>query len=230
MIKIIALFLLFSPITYAKLIKVAVLDSGINWNNNNISLCEYGHKDFTGMGLEDNMFHGQNISHLIDREAKYANYCQIIIKVFDSQTPDKTGDKIVRALKHTKTLNIDLLNVSFSGIGQLIPEKVIILDMLMSNVFIFAAAGNDKMDFTKKCNSYPACYDSRIFVVGNIQENGIKHPTSNYGPQVDFYEIGVNQKAGGVTLTGSSQSTAIATGKFIKMLDTFYKRKANDKR
>lgn len=58
-------------------------------------------------------------------------------------------------------------------------------------------------------------YDKRIVVVGNKDSFGTRIKSSNYGKLVNRWEIGENQEAYGITLTGTSQATAVATGKLI---------------
>lgn len=77
------------------------------------------------------------------------------------------------------------------------------------------------------CTYYPAQYDSRIVVVGNNDSNGKKVPSSNWGKEVTNWEVGQsaislyprNAKSKSqfeVSYeTGTSQATAIKTGKLI---------------
>jgi len=62
-------------------------------------------------------------------------------------------------------------------------------------------------------------YDPRIIVVGNKNEDGTPHYASSYGSSVKYWENGVNVVAFGIKLTGSSQATAIETGKIVKLLN-----------
>ena len=74
-------------------------------------------------------------------------------------------------------------------------------------------AGNEGQE---GCNYYPACYDSRIIVVGSSNQNGVRLDSSNYSSKVDAYMDGYEVKADGITHSGTSQSTAKMTGILVK--------------
>ena len=64
----------------------------------------------------------------------------------------------------------------------------------------------------KKCNIYPACYDKRIIMVSR-SEIGKK---CGYGKRVTILENGTDIKGFGIAMSGTSQATAVVTGKIIK--------------
>lgn len=210
-----------------KRIIVAVIDSGIDFdillNNPYSSLCESGHVDFTGSGILDSMGHGTNVSGLIHKEADGANYCQVIIKaLYEKGNSNRTRFTINRALKHVASLKPDIINMSYGGIGKNLIEYNTIKELLDNGTIIVAAAGNNGKYLTENCyenkdycvNYYPALYDPRIIVVGN------EHKRSNFGPNVSLIVNGVNKKGDyGESMSGTSQSTAIVTGRIIKRLN-----------
>lgn len=72
---------------------------------------------------------------------------------------------------------------------------------------------------------YPAMYSAKLVVVGNLNANGTRSDSSNYGTVVNAWEIGedvlsfspvVNSSF--VSLSGTSQATAVRTGKIVKSL------------
>ena len=97
--------------------------------------------------------------------------------------------------------------------------------MLRDSKSIFiVAAGNNSEDLDKcKINDcyYPASFSlNNIHVVGNLNENGKRNETSNYGSHVHYWEMGTkvistipDNKY--YKMTGTSMATAIHTGKFI---------------
>jgi subtilisin family serine protease len=223
-----------------KPIVVAVIDTGIDqamMSNN--SLCDSGHKDFTSTGLNDRHGHGTHISGLIDQYAKgyifswgkdnwhidkiNVDYCQIIIKYYDPKAQNSDNMRnTIEAFRWAIAQHVDIINYSGGGEVPSTTEKAVILEALNKGIKIVAAAGNEKSDIDKKSSHYyPAYYDKRIYIVGNLVEDG-KHiaKSSNYGKSVNSWEIGTNviSKIPGHavgTMTGTSQATAIKTGKLV---------------
>ncbi len=193
-------------------LRVAIIDTGFS-GPLPVPLCPSGHRDFSDEGtLKDNYMprHGSNIAQLIAEEAGSTGYCLIILKIFSQMGLDEQG--YYKALEYAATLNVQIVNLSLAGTRLMAPESAALLKLLDKGVTIVAAAGNNSVDFDKYgCHTYPACLDPRIIVVGN---SGSDH--SNHGHAVDLYVDGANKLAGGTTLTGTSQSTAIVTGRIIK--------------
>lgn len=206
--------LLAVTVAFADPIKVAVIDTGAPYVQ--IQPCDEGSKDFTGTGLEDVHGHGSNISSIIDTYASGSDYCQIYLKYYTTK-----GDNLstsIAAWKEAIRLKVQVINYSGGGTSFSSEEAKVVKEALDAGIFVFAAAGNEKTDLTKKCNYYPACLDSRIVKVGCKDSQGNLCPQSNHGKGV-LYANGFQVKAGGQTLTGTSQATAIITGKFIKFFD-----------
>lgn len=198
------------PIIPKKFIKVAVIDTGINLNVK-VPLCETGHKSFVpNEGLEDNIGHGSNISGLIDENAHSDAYCQIIIKYYSSDGEENLNAS-AEAFQYALTLNVDIINYSSGGYGTSVLEHTSIQKALKKGITVVVAAGNDGKNLDKECDVYPACYPEKdIVVVGNVSKY------SNYGKIVDLYVNGNNKHSGGYTMSGTSQSTAIVTGRIIR--------------
>lgn len=193
---------------FAKTTRVAILDTGFNMGlTSYVPLCDSGHRDLTGSGMHDTNGHGTNVAGLIDSTAAGADYCIVNIKVFDTS---RGVSKLIEGLIYAYSLNVDIINVSAGGIGENIREFRIIKKILNKKIKLIVAAGNNGKNLNNRCNYFPACYDNRIVVIGN------KSDTSNYGDVVDFVIEGDEQEALGVTLSGSSQSTAKFTGSYIK--------------
>lgn len=205
-----ALFGIASIATPTKQIKVVIIDSGINKKfKDKLKLCKEGSGDTTGTGIEDTNGHGTNIAGLIIKDLENVNYCVIIIKYYSNKNNLRN---FKRALLLASEQNPDIINISSNGDVSDEMEKAMIKTILDSGTIINVASGNEGSNLEKKCNAYPACYDERINVIGNTARN------SNYGPQVDKIIDG-NWKTGfGITLSGTSQSTAIFTNKQIKAL------------
>lgn len=228
-----------------KQLKVVVLDTGISSNHFDKNfLCPSGHRDFTKTSLEDVKGHGTHISGLIDQYAKdiflsrygknsdtkvlnskKLNYCQIIIKFYHlSNHPSSTMSTYNAALEYAISLKPNIINISAGGEGSDDLEQILIKKALDQGTIVVAAAGNNGKTLNKIKGSFyfPAMYDDRVIVVGNGINKHEPAYTSNRGPLVKVWENGEKQLSLGIqdkdTLSGTSQATAVFTGKLIKYL------------
>ena len=214
-----------------KIVKIAVVDSGFGWNErgHGAKLCKYGHKDFSSdhqltgsfdtkdpVPL-DTMGHGTNIVGIIDDQLKKTNlnYCIVVIKYYSvNQSGEMNLNASIKAFQYAVNLNVDYINYSGGGDNFSVEESNVVKKYLDKGGRLIAAAGNDGRDLTLG-SYYPAMYDKRIIVVGNRTADGVRSVLSNYGSPVNRWEVGENVKAYGITLTGTSQATAAATGKIV---------------
>jgi subtilisin len=211
-----------------KPIRMAVLDTGINNHiSSKVRLCADGHKDFTTdsekkgntiviKGKEyprDVVGHGTNVVNLIAQNVGDANYCIVVVKYFSKNAISNLGS-YNRALKYLSDMDIDFLNISSTGNIHDMEEEMYIKKILDKNVVIIASAGNDG-EFLGDIKYYPAMVDKRIVVVGSLDKRGNISTFSNYGPDVDAWELGEGYVTGGISFRGTSQSTAVHSGKLI---------------
>lgn len=190
-------------------LRVVILDTGAN-SITGAKMCLSGHADFTGSGsTADSHGHGSNLASLIAQEAGNANYCLIIVKIFNG--PNEK-DAYIRGLHYTIGLKPDIVNLSWGGYRYDIREAILIKELLSNGARIHAAAGNGSLNFNEVgCKFQPACLDPRIFIIANTGS------TSNYGDRyIDVTLNGLHKLGAGVTLSGSSQSTAIYTGQVVR--------------
>lgn len=190
------------------ILKVAVIDTGLKMlYRPSAHLCKMGHKDLTGEGIHDYKGHGTNITGLIVNNADSDKYCIVIIKAYAKGK----GFDITRALQYAYDIGVDIINLSGGGEGFRSDENQIVKKLLDRGTVLIFASGNNRTNLDKNCNYYPACYDPRIFVIGSSTT-----PSSNYGKKtVDVEYDGQDQTAFGETFSGSSQATAIFTGKLV---------------
>ena len=90
--------------------RVAVIDTGINVNDKNRPyLCQSGHEDFTGFGLQDEEGHGTKVVEYIIDNAKTKNFCIVVLKFFErTLSTERVLSATVRALREVKRQNIKL--------------------------------------------------------------------------------------------------------------------------
>lgn len=204
MFKTLLLILLFPSLLFAKTIKVAIIDSGLD-NLQGVKLCKSGLIDLTNSSMKSEYFkHGNNITHIIVDNLETEDYCVYHIKAFSDVTKSIAD---TQAFAIAILLGVDIINYSAGGAGGDIYEEAVVALAVAKGIKVFVAAGNDGHNLDKNCNYFPACYKiAKLNVVGNL-----RNKTSNYGKIVNIVKDGNNVKSGGVTLTGSSQSTALAT-------------------
>ena len=201
-------------------IKIAVVDTGFDAKlAPKVKLCKTGHANLiTGqLNLKtppsdgSSSKHGSNVADIIANTINNQNYCVIIVKYYSDTTSDMAQEFSNQALEYVASLRINIVNYSGGGISRNNREERAVKTLLNAGTMFVAAAGNngrllDKLPF------YPAMLDKRVIVVGALK--GIaKLDASNFGSQVDVWENGFLVPGAGVRLTGSSQATAIASGK-----------------
>ena len=236
------LLLCLSPMTYAKSacnthqIKIAVIDSGLDLDDYRFKdhLCPTGHKDFTGEGLLDKNSHGTHIAGLIQLYAKNANYCLLIYKYYSSSVPGIVNlQHEVAAMEKAIKDGADIVN--FSGGGAEFNEEEARTINYNPKVIFVVAAGNKSEDLDISGNEYyPASlFYSNMKVVGSIDKKGNRSWYSNYSKNIKDKELGENvvsyipgNKVG--TLSGTSQATAIVTGKLVDKLSNSCQYRWND--
>lgn len=174
------------------------------------------------------------------------NYCQIIIKYYSpSATGDESLARTIKSFRWAIDHHANIINYSGGGSSASPEEKALVVEALDKGIKIVAAAGNDgididndpckgmpdretkascKKDYPNKYGTYyPAMYDSRIYIVGNLVSADSEEiaKTSNYGDRVTYWEVGTevfsrlpHEQYG--YMSGTSQATAIKSGKLVK--------------
>lgn len=217
---------------------VAVIDTGIDKELlNSPLLCKTGHKDFTGTGLDDRHGHGTHIAGLVEQYAKdfpvtpknaqqlndkKADFCIIVIKYYDPRDNSDNLKKTIKAIEWAIDQKVDIINYSGGGTDPSEPEREVVLKALNKGIKFVAAAGNERSDIDK-AKYYPAMYDKRIYVVGNLVDSKVRSiaSSSNYGKSVNTWEVGSNllsrlpNKTFGY-MTGTSQACAVKSGKLVR--------------
>lgn len=213
------LLLCVSTIGNSSPITIALLDSGINSGNPEISkhLCKQGHKDFTNTNLEDSVGHGTFMALMIIRNIKTVDYCIINVKYHKSDS--NNIDTYIRALRYLRNISPSIVNFSGGGDNFLSEEYEVIRGT--KSLFIVAAGNKSRNIDTNPF--YPASYNIKnLIVVGALDEKGALQVHSDYGKKVNYYELGENvlgyiHKGTPQYMSGTSVSTAIFTGKYVEL-------------
>lgn len=212
--------------------RVAIIDTGLDLKDPRFSklLCKKGkHWNFVNNTSNpyDSHGHGTHIAGLIKQYAGNASYCLLIYKYYDDwSTGEQNLSNEIRALKQAVVDKADIINLSGGGSEFSNEERKAFLRIEELGILAVVAAGNDGKPVAELGYAYyPAAYGfSNIVVVGNLQSNFkgdcFIHPTSNRGSKVNKWEIGtyVSSTLPGDmmgSLTGTSQATAIRTGKIL---------------
>jgi subtilisin family serine protease len=210
-----------------KQVKIAIIDTGLDLNDPRFKdhLCESGHKDFTGTGIKDVNGHGSHVTGLIHQYAENANYCMLIYKYYSEtasgiQNMNNEIASIDEAIKNGAKI------INFSSGGPTFSEQEYDLIDQNPDIVFVVAAGNESKDLDIRGNEYyPASYWlPNELVVGNIDNYGHKANSSNWSKKA-VWEKGVNVistipcKLNDTYckgyMTGSSQATAIFSGKLL---------------
>lgn len=215
-LTIVLVHLFAATLAYAKPIKVAIIDTGEPYIR--VKPCAEGHTDFTGLGIKDTNGHGTNIANLIDQYAGNADYCQIYLKYYDPRNDRLNLSNSISAWEKAVDLKVDIIIYAGGGTAYSVYEERVVKRALAQGIFVFAAAGNEGSNLEANCNYYPACIDWKIVKVGCKDSQGRLCTRSNYAKHLEnfLYADGYQRSAGGYTLTGTSQATAVVTGRFVR--------------
>ena len=198
-------------------IKIGIIDSGISFSQSlGDHLCKDGRKSaiIFDSGLDRNG-HGTNVFGLIAKQIDPKTHCIISYKFWDSQHSLNVELNITNSVYQARKDGVKYINMSLGGPGSNASEMNQIGLALEEGVTIIVAAGNESTNLNITCNYFPACYKKKFlkkynnFIVVGAKDVDV----ANYGKIVEVYEKGY--KVGTPVLTGTSQATAIHTGKII---------------
>lgn len=208
-----------------KPIKIAVIDTGYSKPllTGSVPLCEDGHADTSSGKIEllsepprDNNGHGTNVAHIISSFAAEAKHCLIVIRFYSNSQYHQDATHL--AIKVAVDMGANIINVSAGGYSEIPSETREVRRALSKGIIFVAAAGNEGVEMKEGGTKfYPALADSRVIVVGSLKKDRKTIlSSSNRGEAVDVWEVGEKVSGGGRALTGTSQATAIVTGKITR--------------
>lgn len=209
-------------------ITVAVVDTGIDYNHEDLVNKVIGGIDYTGTGsYNDNEGHGTHVAGTIAAISNNAKGILgiapstklLAVKVLDANGEGDTlsiSQGIIWAADHgAKIINLSLGSTSSD---QILKNSI---DYASNKgVILVAAAGNDG----SKNICYPAAYDN-VLSVGATNESNELASFSNFGDKIDFVAPGVNILSTVPSfynyyeyMSGTSMSTAVASGQLALLV------------
>jgi subtilisin family serine protease len=206
------------------MLKVAVIDTGLDLKDPRMSehLCRTGHRNYVeNETIKDINGHGTSIVSIIEQYADNSNYCIMVYKYYSEKDPYFMNTfHEIQAIAQALADGANIVNLSVSG-PEFNEKEKLLMESKPHTAFI-VAAGNDGKDLDKPGNeAYPASYFlHNELVVKSIDSSGANAVFSNYSKRIIAKENGVdvmsylpNDKLG--KMSGTSQATAIFTGKLI---------------
>lgn len=193
---------------------VLVIDTGYNEVADlEGKLCDYA-VDLTGTGIRDKIGHGTNIASIIGRGLQ-PTQCIMPVKFYDNAQMAL----VERALIIAQEVRAKYINISAGGSDYEQTEHDLLESLLQNGVVITVAAGNENSNLKKHCTYFPACYTDlrkykNWYVVANVHK-GLLVDHSNWNEPVNAIADGHNVKAGGYTMSGTSQACAAFMSKLL---------------
>lgn len=236
LVKIFVIFALayfLSGVAQAAPIKIAVIDTGFDFDSkwqyttlDKPKLCKMGHKSFIDGSFKDNSGHGTHIVGLIAQGNKDIDYCIVIIKAFEpsDRSIDALGNTI-KAYRYAINIGVDIINYSAGGTSKSEAECDLISEASGRGIHVVTAAGNEHSDLSVS-PYYPAMCSAWTYKIMAKTVKNSRLPASNYTTTVipnTHVELGENVLSlmpNNVVgfLTGTSQAAAIFTSKLVRYL------------
>ena len=207
-----------------KVVRVGVVDTGIDQNHTFLKSNHIGAYDFsnkkakTGIA-KDEHGHGTHVSGII--KSVFPKVKIVTFKYYNSTASGlESLDATLKSLKHAVDLNVDVINYSGGGPEASMKELRILKEAERKGILVVCAAGNEGQNIDSKKNAfYPASYGLKnIISVTAYDKNLNTLNSSNYGVNsVDISAPGYRIKSSlpynrAGYLTGTSQATAFVSG------------------
>ncbi|EST23154.1 hypothetical protein N566_25920 [Streptomycetaceae bacterium MP113-05] len=199
---------------------VAVVDTGVDADNPQISPALTGGEDFVGKtgGTEDQVGHGTRVAGIIAaREADDTGFSGLAkaakimpLRYTGGDDPDQKGDSgtMSEAIDHAVSKGVDIINIS-SDTADKKPNtglEAAVARAVAADILVVVAAGNDGTD-GKLEKTYPAAYPG-VLAVGASDRNNERAEFSQKGRFVDLAAPGVGMVS---TVPNGGQCTADGT-------------------
>lgn len=210
---------------------IAIIDSGLDKELyvGKIPMCEFGHYNFingTASIGKDEFNHGTVIANIISENINSNKYCLLIFKVMgrDFLTNESISKGYIKALYWALKSRAKIINISMQSdprSNEYFQEEETLLALATKRgIKVFISAGNQDIDFDKKCIIYPACYaihNRDLIVVGSkTYKSNFLTPVSNCGKIVNVCTTGINKYS---NRTGTSFSAPQVINNYLKLLE-----------
>lgn len=211
-------------------VRIAVLDSGINVDDDTLYDNVVSEQVFAGRSINDKTGHGSSIASIISGLAPDAEI--FTAKIFDKPGVSSPYWTELAGLEWAVKQGVDIINCSFGAQHPYAPERNLLRKIVKDHgVIVVAAAGNDQVD-GKATIDYPAGY-KEVVAVGSVSIFTDPYNITTYSSQGPAYDGTVKPDivlpggsynghiecvlGGGSCMIGSSQATAVMTGILAKL-------------
>jgi subtilisin family serine protease len=183
------------PMPDASMVKVAVLDTGIDTTHPNFDGVNI-HYDHEGAIASDIVGHGTHVSGIIAAlpkdELSVTGMCQCELHVWKifKDSPDKDGEYYINEIRYQRALDaasksqMQVVNLSIGGFSSSTTEELLISRLIQGGAIVVAAMGNE---FMQRRNpnpiEYPAAYRG-VVAVGAIDPTNRRAGFSNTGNHI----------------------------------------------
>jgi type VII secretion-associated serine protease mycosin len=175
-------------------VRVAVVDSGVDYQHPQIQISKF--IDVTHTGYRDCVGHGTAVAGIIaGRYLAGVPFHGVapevqLISVKQSNAEDGEVANLVKGIKEAVDRKADVINVSVRAADH--PDlKAVIQYALSRDIVVVAAAGNITKDDGPAEPAYPAAYDG-VLAVGSATEDGRRADSSNTATPVGVLGPGVD--------------------------------------
>lgn len=201
-------------------IKVAVIDSGVDWSED---IDVYCRKDFISddndemfVLFEDIYGHGTSVAGIIAAKDNNIGITGINpnVELYSARVLDENCmspiSRVIESIYWAIDQNVNIINISFGTRTDSEALHKAIQDAYHANILIVAAAGN------KDIIEYPAAYDE-VMSVGSVDTYGEVSEASAKGEELDIVAPGEQIRSTGAfdgttVLSGTSMSAPHVTG------------------
>lgn len=196
-------------------IKVAILDTGIDYNHEDLDDNYKGGKDFVNKDSNpmDDHGHGTFVAGIIAAEDNGVGILGIApeaeiyaLKVLDNEGIGTIAD-VISAVDWAIDNQIDVVSMSFGSMefSQILKDKMD--EAYSKGLYLVASAGNEGFVQGSSTVSYPAAYSS-VIAVGATDNNNVVAGFSSRGPELEIVAPGVSVES---TLPGNSYTALSGT-------------------
>lgn len=185
-------------VTRGQGVKVAVLDTGVDKNHEDISGKVVARANFSGARSDDDLYgHGTHVAGII---AAYQNGkgvtgvcpdCTVMSGKVLNDNGSGSESSVLRGVEWATANGAAVINMSLGFTAETPFLKDSIDDAIAANVTVVAAAGNLQSATDTTGPIYPAYYDN-VIAVGATDNTDTKASFSNYGGWVDVAAPGAS--------------------------------------